>query len=692
MTTDSSNALVSPSDVADLAGVNRPVVSNWRKRHTDFPPAVAGTEAKPLFARDAVVDWLRRHGRRVESDNAGARIWSALNVLRDRVPLEDAADLVLLLATLRRWDPSEFNTILRADPADQHAQIESAMNKIRQHQDFEHLRQPSQALLALQPNACVIVDALAQTADAELADAVDFVLERASRWQIKGGAELGFIGSRTSALLASLAVGSHGTVYDPACGIGNVLLRIAGHGNATRLVGSDVNVDAVQIARQRTFLHDAAVELVVADVLTADPHPQLRADVVVAEPPFGMSWDPTSKLADPRFVFGLAPRMASDLAWVQHAIAHLAPGGRGYVLTAPGALFRSGTERQIRANLLSAACVKAIVALPAKMLPHTSIAPALWVVGPRADGQSDVLLVDASHVEDAEHRVSGWLGHDDIVRGEIEAPHAAVPVTELLAADAVLTPVKWVGDFALDEKAIAASFSRASKAVERTVRAICESPLTFQNVARLSKPRVVTVGELIDNRVVQMRSGRPDRARELDEDAEVRIVRASDVKSRSLPPIKDAAHLVHRDLTEEDDVLVTTMNEVRAVVDETGGHLPSTGVDRLRIVDRSVISPDYLAAVITGSWNARLQAGTSIQRAPIRDLEVPLVSTDEQAKVVIAHAIVGQIQEQARQLDTQAGELQRAILDALRYNVPLDSASSVEDHRQNVYDDEKDNN
>jgi hypothetical protein len=90
------------------------------------------------------------------------------------------------------------------------------------------------------------------------------------------------------------------------------------------------------------------------------------------------------------------------------------------------------------------------------------------------------------------------------------------------------------------------------------------------------------------------------------------------------------------------------------------------GVDILRVVDRAVISPDYLAAVITGSWNARLQAGTTIQRAPTKDLEVPLISTDAQAKVVLAHTAIGQIQAHARQLDARASEVQRAILDALR--------------------------
>ncbi len=672
MTAQSSDALLSPSDIADFAGVGRPVVSNWRKRHADFPPAVAGTEAKPLFARRDVVAWLRQRGHKIEDDAAGGRIWSALNAIRDRVLTDDAADFVLLLATLKRVNRAAFESVAREHPAEQDEKLIQAVHELRHVPGLQDLRGPSPAVLRLKPNFSLVVDAVARIEDRDLARSVDSVLEKLSRWQVKGGAESGFVGSRTSALLASLAGDGDGSVYDPACGIANVLIRIAEGGTVRQLVGSDINRDALRVGAQRALLHGVSLHLAAGDVLTSDPFSDLRADVVVAEPPFGMAWDPSLAMSDPRFAFGVPPRMASDLAWVQHAIAHLAPNGRAFVLTYPGALFRAGSERQIRANLLSAGCVEAVVALPPKMLPHTSIGPALWVLRPRTD-PGEVLLVDASHVhvDHVADKVTTWLGRAGSAPVEPDVPHAVVPVVEVLAADAALAPAKWVGERSVDESSIADSFTRGSSAVATTLCMIAGSSLELDELADLPESRVATVRELIENGVVELQLGRPDRARTLDSGAEARIVRAADIKNGRLPATGGLPAPADLDLTAPGDVLVTTMNEVRSVVDEAGGHLASTGVDRLRILETESITADYLAAVLAGPWNSRLQAGTTIQRAPIRDLEVPLIPASDQRKVTQALGTVGALRELSQRLEGQAHETQRSILDALRYNVRL---------------------
>lgn len=672
MTGQSSDALLSPSDIADVAGVSRPVVSNWRKRHADFPPAVAGGEAKPLFARDAVIAWLRRRGHKIEDGGAEGRVWFALNALRDRVRMEDAADFVMLVATLKCVNPATFEVVVRTHPAEQGPALRKAVAELRQAPGLQDLREPSPGLLDLQPSLSLVVDAIAGARDGDLAASIDAVLERLSRSQIKGGAEYGFVGSRTSALLASLAGDGDGSVYDPACGIANVLIRIAERGTVRQLVGSDINRDALRVGAQRALLHGVSVHLVAGDVLMSDPLPDLRADVIVTEPPFGMAWDSSLAMSDPRFAFGVPPRTASDLAWVQHAIAHLAPSGRAFVLTYPGALFRAGAERQIRANLLSAGCVEAVVALPPKMLPHTSIGPALWVLRPRTE-PGKVLLVDASNV-DVDHvadKVATWLGRAGAAPVEPDVPHANLPVVELLAGDAALAPAKWVGERSVDESSIADSFVRGSSAVVRTLRMIADSSLALDELADIPESRVATVRELIENGVVELQLGRPDRARNLDPAAEARIVRAADIKNRRLPATGGLATPADLDLTAPGDVLVTTMNEVRAVVDEAGGHLASTGVDRLRILDPESISSEYLAAVLTGPWNSRLQAGTTIQRAPIRDLEVPLIPASDQRKLTHALGTVETLRELSQQLETHTHETQRSILDALRYNVRL---------------------
>ena len=321
MTRTSTDELLSPSDVADVAGVSRPVVSNWRKRHTDFPTAVAGTEANPLFERDAVLAWLRSRGQDIEQETVGSRMWSALNSTRGRISMEDAADLVVLLSTLKCASESAFEEVARLNSTEQGSALSDAVRILREVSPLIDVRLAS-SVLRDEPSASAVVDAVARTAHRDLADAVDFVLERFSRSQIKAGAECGFIGSRTSDLLASLVGPDVGVVYDPACGIANVLTRVAEQGSARRLIGSDINGAALSVAAQRSFIRHADIDLQWGDVLASDPDPNARRRCR-RRAPFGMHWDPhrNSSIRDSRWY---PTESSSDLAWVQR-VAHLNP-------------------------------------------------------------------------------------------------------------------------------------------------------------------------------------------------------------------------------------------------------------------------------------------------------------------------------------------------------------------------------
>ena len=116
---------------------------------------------------------------------------------------------------------------------------------------------------------------------------------------------------------------------------------------------------------------------------------------------------------------------------------------------------------------------------------------------------------------------------------------------------------------------------------------------------------------------------------------------------------------------------MTTMNTIRARVDEAGGHLPSTGVYRLRVLDREVLSPGYLAIALSGSWNERFQGGTTIQRASIKDLEVPLVPLTEQRDIQLAVLSIQLLHEHSAHLAEEASTVGTALLDAVRYNARL---------------------
>lgn len=165
--------------------------------------------------------------------------------------------------------------------------------------------------------------------------------------------------------------------------------------------------------------------------------------------------------------------------------------------------------------------------------------------------------------------------------------------------------------------------------------------------------------------------GRPkERYEDLPEELRERIATASDVRDGTLNENGvDTEYENYPELTWEGDVLVTTMNTVRARIDEVGGHLPATGVYRLRVRDHEVLSPAFLAIALTGSWNERFQG--TIQRAPIKDLEVPLVLKSEQQNLQLAVLSIQLLHEQAAHLAEEANTVATALLDAVRYNAPL---------------------
>lgn len=650
MKSQADDGLVAPSDVALLAGVSRAAVSNWRKRFkNDFPPVIGGTETKPLFSKQAVLDWLAARGHSVRQDTAQADVWAALNLLRGRTDADSLAELVLDLAVARR---AEHSVPVRAEVAPE--------------------------LLSR------LSDVVARLDDAKLAEVGDFVLQRLARSQGKSGGEFGIVGSRAARLLGNLAATRpcH-TLYDPACGVGAALLDAVAalrerspRQRTLRVVGHDISEDALHVAERRAVLHGVDVELRRGDVLTGDLDPELRADVVILEPPFGQRLADGPWLTDERFAFGPPPRNSADFAWLQLAIFHLSDHGRAFVLAPTGSLFRAGSEGRIREALVAAGCVEAVIGLPGQMLQRTPIPLALWVLRRPVGDRSTippVLVIDASESADPEQQAPRWLA-DPGARDEV--PHVEVPVESLAAAGAVLAPQYWL--VVEDRPAeVAKAYAEGWAAIDDSLQKLKNVRSFYEQVTRFSDARVMTVGELIEQGVLEYRAPKPkDRYDDLPAELRARVVQAADVRDRSLDKVGIHGEFPDfPELTQENDVLVTTMHTVRAVVDEGGGHLPSTGVYRLRVRDRNALRADYLATCLEGRWNERFQRGAVMGRAPVRDLEIPVLPITEQRDIALARVALEQLQQQAFRLASEAGAVGTALMDAVRHHAPLPAYS-----------------
>lgn len=673
--------LVAPSDIAEMVGVSRAAVSNWRRRATGFPEPTGGSVSKPLFDRGEVTAWLQANGKTLKSDAGEQTLWSTLNSLRDRWSVDEMAEVVLALACVRKLsaktgDGDAWAQLTEAPPGNLQplralgsavADIDAPWQLLVGHE--------AEAPLSRVTSVQAIVDALDAVKISELGRVVDYVLARVGAAKGRMEGQHGLVESKVSSILGQVARQFHpaddAVIYDPACGIGGALLEAADQLTWVDVVGHDINAGAARRSAQRAFLHDVDLRTVVADVLDEDPEPTLRADVVVLEPPFGMRFE-TLNLADPRWRFGTPPKSSSELAWIQHAIFHLTDRGRAFVITPMGALLRGGAEQRIRTELLQSGCVETIVALPGKLLPHTAIPLALWVLRTPDPLADDVRMVDGTEFTDLEEAVPAWCIADDDPNPK-NVPNRRVTISDLLASGADLTPQRWTDVSPSAPTDLAETYLDGWRAMIKALEDVAGSGGSLRHFAENPQSRIFTVGELIDEGVLSLKAGKKRTG--LRSHLVPYVVEASDVKDgyAHLGTDADVAELAdHPDLTHEGDVLVTTMNHIRTMVDESGGHLPAAGVYRLRVEDRAQLDPTYLATMLRGSWNAKFQSGTTIQRARIRDLEVPLISREAQRNFYLATVAVNLLKQRAAELAEHASVVEQSLLDAVRFNVALD--------------------
>lgn len=278
-------------------------------------------------------------------------------------------------------------------------------------------------------------------------------------------------------LLVEMLEPYKGRVYDPACGSGGMFVQSAefvkAHGGKRTdisVYGQEFTDTTWRLAKMNLALRGIEADLgpKADDSFGADLHPDLRADFVIANPPFNVSnwWDP--KLADdPRWKYGTPPQGNANFAWVQHFLLHLSPRGTaGFVLANGSLSSKTGGEGDIRKRLVEAGLVDCIVALPDKLFFNTGIPVSLWFVSRDRSGNGhrkrsdEVLFIDARRLGTMATRRLRELADEDIRRvadtyqswrnhdgGYEDVPGFAkmVQLEEIAAHDFVLTPGRYVG-------------------------------------------------------------------------------------------------------------------------------------------------------------------------------------------------------------------------------------------------------
>lgn len=200
-----------------------------------------------------------------------------------------------------------------------------------------------------------------------------------------------------------------GRVYDPCCGSGGMFVQSAefvGHhsGNIDNLsvYGQDANPTTRKMALMNLAIRGIEADLGAynADTFYNDMHPTLKADFIMANPPFNLSdWNDGSLNDDPRWKFGLPPNGNANFAWLQHMIYHLAPNGKIGMVLANGSLSsQSSGEGEIRRKIIEADLVEGIVAMPPQLFYTTQIPVSLWFINRDKKQKGKTLFIDARNM------------------------------------------------------------------------------------------------------------------------------------------------------------------------------------------------------------------------------------------------------------------------------------------------------
>lgn len=587
---------VSTGEIARLGGVGRAAVSNWRRRHDDFPDPVAGTASSPRFALSEIEAWMRRNGRTYRlspADLAWQRLRPAGNDLHLAARLAAAGEHLLA------GDPVAV-ALLPARTGHADVEIEP---------DPELRRVLDELAGAIGPAA----------AFEELCTRLRGVLRLRSEPS-----------EETASAMARIALPGPGTLLDPACGTGTLLLTAA----PERAWGCCADPDLARIAGARLLLTGIDGHIDAADAVRAGP-PERLADGVVCDPPADRSHGDAELAADRRFGYGLPPRTEPELAWVQHSLAAVVPGGT-VVVRMPAAAADRRAGRRIRANLLRAGALRAVLTVPDGDL---------WVLVrplPEAQGASTVPSTMLVARGAADEMPEMWTAFR--TGRELPADARAVPVVELLDDVVDLAPDRTL------PRAHGADPAATYVALHSRVPAPAEAPRLAALGERRDLP-TATVAELSRTGALRARPA-----------AAGTVLGAGDVAVLTVADLATGAHPTGR----------TTPG--RTLVRVRPGDVVASAMGRVRVATvRAVLGPGLVAyRVDPDRLDAEFLAGV-LRCAPAptgstrhgQRARVPLLPLAEQRRYGVAFRELQAAADAARAAAERAEELQRIGGDGL---------------------------
>lgn len=327
--------------------------------------------------------------------------------------------------------------------------------------------------------------ALGSTADRSkdtLGRVYEYFLSRFASAEGKSGGQF-YTPTHVVRVLVEMLAPYKGRVYDPCCGSGGMFVQSekfieahAGRIGDISIYGQESNYTTWRLAKMNLAIRGIDAQIAHGDTFHNDRHPDLKADYVLANPPFNDSdWRGELLKGDRRWVYGVPPAGNANFAWVQHFIHHLAPTGlAGFVLANGSMSSNQSGEGEIRKAVIEADLVDCMVALPGQLFYSTQIPVCLWFLarnkksGRFRDRRGETLFIDARKLGTMADRVHRELTDADLAkiagtyhawRGDKDAgEYADVPgfckrvtLEDIRKHGHVLTPGRYVGAEAVED-------------------------------------------------------------------------------------------------------------------------------------------------------------------------------------------------------------------------------------------------
>ena len=271
-------------------------------------------------------------------------------------------------------------------------------------------------------------------------------------------------------LLVEMLEPYKGRVYDPACGSGGMFVwsekfveEHSGRMGDLAIYGQELNETTWRLGKMNMAIRGIDADLRRGDTLHDDKFPDLKADYIIANPPFNISdWGQEQLINDIRWKYGTPPKGNANYAWIQHFIHHLSPTGTaGFVLANGSMSSQSSGEGEIRKNLIEADLVDAIVTLPGQLFFNTGIPACLWFISRnRTNRSGKTLFIDGRNLGKMITRRNRELSDEDIAKvaklyhdfkvqnseyKDIAGLAKVATLDDIKEHDYVLTPGRYVG-------------------------------------------------------------------------------------------------------------------------------------------------------------------------------------------------------------------------------------------------------